>query len=139
MMWEQPKTDWKSGDFFNVSDYNRIKGNLDELRNVAMTMWSSFDDHGYKEMGADKTYQDISFFADEINAFEYNLEIINQNILTQDYGKSQMFFDNGPFIGSAELNRIESAILSMYEILKRQEAGLRKLSFRLGNMKGVAV
>ena len=26
-MWREPKTDWKPGDAFNVSDYNRIKGN----------------------------------------------------------------------------------------------------------------
>lgn len=27
-MWQQPKTDWQSSDFFNIEDYNRIKGNL---------------------------------------------------------------------------------------------------------------
>ena len=31
-MWQQPKTDWQSSDFFNIEDYNRIKGNLNEIR-----------------------------------------------------------------------------------------------------------
>ena len=31
-MWETPKTNWTSGDTFDVTDYNRIKGNIDELK-----------------------------------------------------------------------------------------------------------
>lgn len=34
MAWQQPKTDWKESDYFNVEDYNRIKGNLNELHRM---------------------------------------------------------------------------------------------------------
>lgn len=30
-MWVEPKTNWKREDFFNIGDYNRIKGNLNEI------------------------------------------------------------------------------------------------------------
>lgn len=41
MEWITPKTDWVSSDYFNVSDYNRIKNNalyLANLINYAMTL-----------------------------------------------------------------------------------------------------
>lgn len=66
-MWQQPKTDWQSGDYFNIGDYNRIKGNINEIRAQALTLWPDFE---FEEMGADKTYQDYGFYADEINHFE---------------------------------------------------------------------
>ena len=71
------------------------------------------------------------------NAFEENVDIINKIILTKDYGTSQRFFENGPFIKWDELNRVENACLQMKNILYRQEIGLRKIPFSLGNMKGV--
>ena len=39
MAWQQPKTDWKESDYFNVEDYNRIKGNLNELHRMALVYW----------------------------------------------------------------------------------------------------
>ena len=72
-MWQQPKTDWKTGDFFNVGDYNRIKNNLNEIRTRALVLWSEFI---FVDMGEDKTYSDISFYADEINKFEENIDLI---------------------------------------------------------------
>lgn len=136
MIWIKPKTDWVSTDRFNIEDYNRIKGNLEYLHRKATEITKLFD---ILDMGSDKDNYADYFYASEFNLFEQNLEIINQNILSQDYGTAQVFFDNGPFIQWEELNRIESATLSMKDILDLQAAGLRRLSFRLGNMKGVAV
>ena len=42
-MWQQPKTDWQSGDYFNIGDYNRIKGNINEIRAQALTLWPDFE------------------------------------------------------------------------------------------------
>lgn len=136
MVWTEPKTNWMSTDRFNIQDYNRIKGNLEYLHRKATEITKIFD---ILDMGDDKDSYADYFYASEFNLFERNLEIINQNILSQDYGVSQVFFENGPFIRWEELNRIESATLSMMEIINLQAAGLRRLSFRLGNMKGVAV
>ena len=136
MVWTEPKTNWVSTDRFNIQDYNRIKGNLEYLHRKAIEITRMF---GISDMGENKSDYEDYFYASEFNLFEQNLEIINQNIRTQDFGMAQTFFDNGPFIQWEELNRIESAMLSILEMLKRQAAGLRRLSFRLGNMKGVAV
>lgn len=136
MTWTEPKTDWASTDRFNIWDYNRIKRNLEFLHRKATEIIKVFE---ILDMGDDKESYADYFHAEEFNLFEQNLTIINQNIFSKDYGTAQVFFDNGPFIQWEELNRIESAVLSMMEILDLQAAGLRRLSFRLGNMKGVAV
>ena len=72
-MWQTPKTDWKASDFMNIEDYNRIKNNLNELRDMSRELWKEFP---FEEMGEDKTYTDYGFYADEINRFEANVDHI---------------------------------------------------------------
>lgn len=134
--WHAPQTNWKYPDPVNIVDYNRIKNNLEYLQERASKLYAAFQIQG---MGADKTGYWAHYYADEWNLFEQNLDIINKHIFTQDYGPTVRFFDNGPFIDYMELNRIEGAILSMNEILDNLEAGLARLSFRLGNWKGVKI
>lgn len=134
--WHEPKTNWTSADRFNIEDYNRIKNNLVYLNERASALWKPFE---IENMGADIEEYTAYWPVEVFNMWERNLETVNQIILTQDYGSSQQFFENGPFIQYGELNRIESAILSMRDILDRQEAGLRRLSFRSGAFKEVAV
>ena len=127
-MWQQPKTDWRETDFFNIEDYNRIKGNLNEIRSQAIALWP---DLSFEEMGADKTYQDYSFYADEINRFEANVDLICKSTFPFEVGDRQMFRDNGPFIDWRELNRIESACLKIYRNILGRAEGIRRLSFTL--------
>ena len=47
-MWQQPKTDWQASDYFNIKDYNRIKGNLNEIRRQALILWPDFT---FEDMG----------------------------------------------------------------------------------------
>lgn len=54
---------------FNISDYNRIKGNLDFLKDKSETLYMSFDT---RDMGPEKSYVDY-IYASEINKFEENL------------------------------------------------------------------
>lgn len=128
MMWQQPKTDWKPGDAFNIADYNRIKGNLEELYQMARVLWPEFP---FENMGDDKTYEDVSFYADEINCFEDNLESICRNTYSFQVGEKQFFEENKPFIGSAELNRLESGCLLIYGFLEGSIRGRRRLKFTL--------
>ncbi len=133
--WSAPKTNWKQYDRFNYYDFNRIKNNLEWLHEKAQKLWKPFD---IEDMGADAE-EDIETVTrqpyETFNKFERNLEIINENIFVQNYGMRQTFYPNGAFIKWDELNRIEGAILEMRSILDRQEAGLNRLSFRLGNTK----
>lgn len=135
-IWHTPKTDWKPTDRFNFVDYNRIKNNLLWLYDKVTELYSSFE---IEDMGEDITdylsYWKVQYF----NAWEKNLDIINNHMFTKNYGTAQRFFENGPFIQWTELNRIESAILNMRSILDSQESGLGRFSFRLGTYKEVRI
>ncbi len=137
MEWITPKTDWYGhtdengdyqGDRFNAEDYNRIKNNIQYLRDLAVTMYVDFD---IQDMGKDKDYADYPY-ADEINLIEDNLDVVAANTLRKDYGTKQIYTDNGTFIDYNELNRIESATFDLYKYLIAQYEGRRMLTFRLG-------
>ena len=128
MAWLKPKTDWQASDFFNIQDYNRIKGNLNEIRTQALTLWPDFP---FEEMGADKTYQDYGFYADEINRFEENVDYICAGTYPFPVGEKQTFYENQPFIDWQELNRIEEACRLMYSNILSRINGRRRLAFVL--------
>lgn len=136
--WIEPKIDWSPDpekSKFNIDDYNRIKNNLTYLHEYANELYVPFET---EDMGEDATYP-IFWDVDKFNAFERNLDEINRRIYTQDFGVSQTFYPNGVFIQADELNRIESAMLSMKDILDRQKAGVRRLPFRFGQYKSIRV
>lgn len=128
-MWQTPKTDWKASDYFNIADYNRIKGNLNEIRTQASTLWA---DVPFDAMGADKTYADDGFYADEINLFESNLEHFRNALVSIPIGNEKEYSANGPFIDYQELNRIESACLQFYENVMSAKNDRPRLTFILG-------
>ena len=125
-MWQTPKTDWQESDFFNVEDYNRIKGNLNEIRAQAVILWPEFS---LEDMGADKTYEDYSFYADEINRFETNVGRICAGTYPFAVGNQKTFYDNQPFIDWQELNRIEEACRLIYSNIQSRLNGRKILAF----------
>ena len=127
-MWQTPKTNWKEGDFFNIEDYNRIKGNINEIRSQALLLWPDFT---FEEMGTDKTYEDYGFYADEINRFETNLDYICAGTYAFKIGSRQTFYENQPFIDWEELNRIEEACRLIYNNIQSRYNGRKTLSFTL--------
>ncbi len=132
-MWQTPKTDWAwtsetEGDFFECTDYNRIKNNIEYLRELAQQIYLPFS---IIDMGNDKTRSDYPY-ADEINNISDNLEIIVANTYPVSIGQKTTYEDNGQFIGYADLNRIESACLNIYNNLNRIKAGKYRLGFRMG-------
>ena len=127
-MWQTPKTDWQESDFFNVEDYNRIKGNLNEIRAQAVILWPEFS---LEDMGADKTYEDYSFYADEINRFETNVGRICAGTYPFAVGNQKTFYDNQPFIDWQELIRIEEACRLIYSNIQSRLNGRKILAFTL--------
>lgn len=127
-MWQLPKTNWKENDFFNIEDYNRIKGNINEIRSQALLLWPDFE---FEEMGSDKNYQDYGFYADEINRFEANVDHICAGTYPFKVGNCQTFYDNQSFIDWKELNRIEEACRLIYSNIQSRYNGRRTLSFTL--------
>lgn len=139
-MWLEPKTDWYGrvndsgeyeGDRFNKDDYNRIKNNLIYLRDIAIEVWEEFD---IKYVSEDKNYSDY-FYADEINRLEDNLETISSKTIQKDYGQAPIYSDNSPTMDFNELNRLESAILDLYDRINNAYEGRRMFTWNFG-MKG---
>lgn len=137
MAWETPKTDWHSdtdangvytGDRFNAADFNRIKNNLAYLRELAITLYPKFE---LGSLGSDRTPGDY-FYADEVNRLEENLMTLNANTLRMNYGSSPTYYENGRTMDFAELNRLESAILDLYNRLTNQSAGRRMFMWNFG-------
>lgn len=137
MVWQTPKTDWFGlvnmdgvyvGDRFNAEDFNRIKNNLDFLRDLALKRYEMFS---LVSLGADRTPEDY-FYADEINQLEENLQTINDNTLRRYYGSAPTYADNGNTMDFAELNRLEGAILDLYNGLVDELQGLRMFCWNFG-------
>lgn len=135
-IWQTPKTDWTASDRMNYRDYNRIRNNIMYLKDEAAEMFGNFD---IEDMGQEIESPEENWKVKYFNAFEENVDIINKNMMSKDYGFKQTFYPNGIFIGYAELNRIEGAILGMKSTIDGIIAGRRRLTFRLGYPKGLAV
>ncbi|MDO4477553.1 MAG: hypothetical protein Q4B73_00760 [Lachnospiraceae bacterium] len=140
MAWETPKTDWYgrvdkngvyTGDRFNAVDFNRIKNNLEHLRDMAIKLYAEFS---IVSLGDDRTPRDY-FYADEINQMEENLNTIVSNTFKRSYGSAPTYNENGNTMNFAELNRLEGAILDLYDKLNNQTNGRRMFTWNFG-MKG---
>lgn len=141
-MWQTPKTNWYgavdangvySGDRFNAVDFNRIKNNLQYVRDLAITLYKAFD---IVSLGNDRTEKDY-FYADEINQLEANLNTINNNTLKLSYGTAPTYVENGNTMDFAELNRLEGAILDLYDKLTNQSEGRRMFQWNFGIKEGL--
>lgn len=130
------KTNWKTsysssgaylGDYFNIEDYERIRLNLVELKNLVLMMYPSCP---VVEM-VSKSYKDY-FYAEDINRFENNLETIVSSSFPFPIGKKRTFKANDPFLNFSELNRIEAGIELLYQQLTGQYQGAKRLSFTCG-------
>lgn len=139
-VWQTPKTDWSGrvtpsgdyvGDRFNATDFNRIKNNLDFLRELAITLYKEFS---IVSLGEDRTPKDY-FYADEINQLEVNLNTINANTLKRQYGSAPSYIANGLTMDFIELNRLEGAMLDLYDRLRNESEGRRMFAWNFG-MKG---
>ena len=140
MTWITPKTDWSGetsadgtyvGDRFNATDFNRIKNNLEYLREMAVKLYKEFT---IVSLGEDKTPADY-FYADEINQIEENLNTVNNNTLKRPYGTAPNYVENGNTMDFNELNRLEGAILDLYDKLNNEFEGRRMFTWNFG-MKG---
>lgn len=135
-MWTEPKTDWVAGDYFNISDYNRIKNNIAYLRDLALTVYTNFP---FEDMGVDKTSYSQYPYADEFNALESNLESLRQNTFLFDDSEQKEWYENQRTPNYEDFNRLERACLLFKEGFESQKSMKRRLSFRLGTFKAIKV
>ncbi|MFT4146432.1 MAG: hypothetical protein QM644_18470 [Mobilitalea sp.] len=130
-MYSTPKTNWTKDDYINIDDYNRIKNNLAHLKTLSLELYMSYSTD---DMGSDATYSGLPY-ADMINKLELNLERIATNTYKPNIGATRTFSDYGTFITFTELNRIETAILNIYNNLTGEKRGRQSLSFKLGTKR----
>nr|DAY20492.1 MAG TPA: hypothetical protein [Caudoviricetes sp.] len=140
--WVEPKTDWHgttdeegiyTGDRFNAEDFNRIKNNLQYLRDFSIDMYAEYS---INDLGLDRSPGDY-FYADEINDLEENLETIVKNTTKYSYGTPPIYTANGIVIDFNELNRLESAILDLRMKLSNQSEGRRCFTWNFGRRGGL--
>ena len=128
MAWITPKTNWVSTDWFNASDYNRIRGNILFLSDLCSQLFAT---KFSTSIGSAKSVTD-RIYADEFNSLEVRLREINAySVHVKEYDTAKIFYDNGKGIDSDELNRIESVALGLYTALNFVSGGRKRLRFRL--------
>lgn len=133
--WLPPKTDWVATDYFNYVDYNRIINNIRYLRNLANKLFLGIS---RADLGEEKTYLSM-FYAREMNNIESSLEILNLETYDFDIGEKTEYRENGSTPLYSEFNRIESAILLIYNTMTSHKEALPRLAFNLGGQKGIKV
>ena len=140
--WTSPKTDWYgetdeegmyTGDRFNAVDFNRIKNNLQYLRDLSISMYDEYD---IIDVGDDRKPGEY-FYADEIMDLEQNLITIVEKTKKKSYGTSPTYVANDLIMDYVELNRLESAILDLYDKLKNQSEGRRCFIWNFGKRGGI--
>jgi uncharacterized protein (DUF342 family) len=133
--WIEPKTDWNAKSYFNYTDYNRIIGNIGFLKAF---LDSLFYDLTNTSLGEEKSIRS-QIYAEEMNAIEKALESLNLETYKFRIGETKEYISNGSTPNYEEFNRIESAILKIYEQMINHKENLTRLEIRLGNMKGIRV
>lgn len=115
------------GDFFNVEDYDRIKQNIEYLREYAYFLYGGFT---MRDMVA-VTVESYGY-ASTIDALDANLEAIAANTFRPpDMLPVKQWRGNQPPPGPDDWNRIENTCLLLFEQFEWQAACRPKLAFEL--------
>ncbi len=116
-----------TGDFFNVEDYDRIKQNIEYLREYAYFLYGGFTLRGMVAV----TVESYGY-ASTIDALDANLEAIAANTFRPpDMMPVKQWRGNQPPPGADDWNRIENTCLLLFEQFERQFACQPKLAFEL--------
>lgn len=132
-MWTDPKTNWQLGDKFNYSDYNRIKNNIVYLKEMSEELYLPIE---FQDMGEDKTGYLENIYADEVSAFENNLESLRESTFLFDDSEVKQWYENQTAFNYEDANRIEQACLNFYNGFFMQKENRARLSFALGTEPG---
>ena len=131
MTWTQPKIDWKGNkdEYFNLDpDYNRIKGNIEYLYDMANQLYLSFTIPKLEN----PTIYDIptvSFFNKTSEAIT---KIQEHTFRPINYEDLRNYSPNGTAWDWIELNKMEKNLLLMQDAMRRQKDNQKRLSFKLG-------
>ena len=131
-MWQEPKTNWVNTDYFNFSDYNRIKNNIQYLIEMANELYYGL---AFVDMGDDKVSYAEYPYADEFNNLEENFQTLIIDTFPFDNFPKSVWVENMPTPTHQDFNRLESASLKFKEGFENTKSNKSRLSFRLGDYK----
>ena len=118
MAYINPKTDWAikvingvyTGDFLNVSDYERIIGNIDYIAKLMQTIYGTVVSLNPMP---DKAVNAIPY-ASDFNAIEDNIDILCQNLtMPSTWTGKKTWYANKPTPTVGDWNRWEQTILEL--------------------------
>lgn len=134
MAWQTPKTDWVSTDFFNIQDWNRIRGNIQYIKELCDRLYDYFTINGIEE----KTYSSM-LYAKEINALEEDIYKINMNTYSVSANEQKSWAANMKAPSYEDFNRWERMTLKLKQSLEGQMDSLPRLSFILGQGRDIQI
>ena len=134
-IWQEPKTNWQKGDYFNLSpDFQRIKGNIEYLHDISLLLYPNYRIYNLRMYTLDQ-FPRASFFNDIV----YNIDLINKNTIGNNnplYQTMRLYAPNGLIWSKDDLNIIEQNIAMLFnELKKKRYDNIPKLSFVLGAKK----
>ena len=132
MAWLAPKTNWNNGEIFDFDvDYSRIKGNIEYLWQLSLTMYPDYTISELENV-TPTGYPGPSFFMRVVYA---TLEIGGEIILPESIYPMRIIIGNSMVWSANDLNAIERNHLLLYESLMRQREGIKRLQFTLGGVR----
>lgn len=142
MAWETPKTNWYGaanaqgeyeGDYFNVSDYNRIKGNILYLHELACKLFPAFDLP--REM-LEKTTSSYFFYSD-FTSFIANARQINSNTFQLPFPTFSNISGMLVHVPTYnDWNALEQLLLDLYENMMNIKNHRRQFTWNFGMQGG---
>lgn len=133
MAWQTPKTDWKVeydsegrylGDYFQASDFQRIKGNFETLWGMGVAAASA-------PHITDVTVSTFGY-ASIINELERFIDSLHDKYPSFNWVEDTKTWNGNSTAPLAEdFNRIERTQLQFYDLFVRMEEARPKLAFQL--------
>lgn len=129
MAWQTPKTTWENNEVFEVAlDYERIRGNINYLHELAEQLYPPFS----LDTMADAPATGFPY-PNWLNTVVDNTGKLARETLTpSDFLEMARYKGNAPGWDADDLNRIESNHQLLYGIFKGTIELLPKLSFEIG-------
>ena len=121
-MWTTPKVDWKPYDYFNIEDWQRIRSNLEHLRDWILN--AGMGNISLLETDTGRGYEELPY-VHLVNNMETNLANLQEAFgvdFTEDVSQKvwvdriSMLYRNNPTY--QDWNRWETILLRIYESIQ---------------------
>ena len=127
--WVTPKTNWTEADYFNLDpDYNRIKGNIQWIKDFSAQMYADFSLISMGDFTIDGFPADtfLNNIVDNVTALEENLFKPPQD------GDMNRYAGGSPGWDYRQLNIIESNIRRLHDAMVGQWNLIPTMAFSMG-------